>query len=312
MNKLAHFIVYSKAATYIAALLCIAMWVLHFVEQGGVGHSYFALLMWVLATYFSVKFGRDLSFNEARSTLPVTLFFMGCALAPQMGMGYSGVLHFLLFSTACYVLLRTYRDRSAMGSYFLAFALIGVQCLMAPPLLLTLPCVVLCGAFMESLHGRTFLASLWGLLFPYWVTCGVLFLTDRTALIVPYLGQILPVPLAMSSVLDSPQLWAQPLWVLLLVLPSSVVLLLNRTMRIQASAGYRLLMLALVVLLVTVVISPAYYAMLSPCILLHVSLIGATMFVGGENRARNIYLVILFVMWLASLGLYVWNNFLSY
>ena len=116
----------------------------------------------------------------------------------------------------------------------------------------------------------------------------------------------------MSSVLDSPQLWAQPLWMLLLVLPSSVVLLLNRTMRIQASAGYRLLLLALVVLLVTVVISPAYYAMLSPCILLHVSLIGATMFVGGENRARNIYLVILFVMWLASLGLYVWNNFLSY
>ena len=311
MRKLAHFIVHSKAATYIAALLCVAMWVLHLIEQGGGAHSSFVLLLWVLAIYLSVKVGREISFNEARSTLPVTLFFMGCAMAPQMEIGYGGVLHFLLFSTASYVLLRTYRDRSAMGSYFLAFALVGVQCLMVPSLLLTLPCIVLCGAFMESLHGRTFLASLWGLLLPYWVMCGVLFLTDRTALMAPYLEQILPTASAMPFVQDNLQSWTQLLWVLLLAVPGSVMVLLNRTMRIQAGAGYRLLMLALVVLLVTVVISPAHYTMLSPCILLYASLIGATMFVGNEGRGRNIYLVVLFVIWLASLGLYVWNSFLN-
>lgn len=312
MRKLAHFIVHSKAATYIAALLCIAMWVLHLVEEGGEAHNYSVLLIWLFAAYLLVKVGRDLSFNEARSTLPVTLFFMGCAMAPQMATDYHGVLHFVLFSTACSVLLRTYRDRSAMGSYFLAFALIGVQCLMSPSLLLTLPCVVLCGAFMESLHGRTFLASLWGLLLPYWVVCGVLFLTDRTALIVPYLGKILPAASDMLPAQNNLLLWAQPLWMLLLVLPSSVVLLLNRTMRIQANAGYRLILLALVVLLVTIAVSPGCYSLLSPCILLYISLIGATMFVGHEGQARNIYLVVLFVFWLASLGLHVWNTFLKY
>jgi hypothetical protein len=141
------------------------------------------------------------------------------------------------------------------------------------------------------------------------VTCGVLFLTDKTALIVPYIGQILPAPSAMPSVLNDPQPWAQLLWVSLLALPGSVLVLFNRTMRIQANAGYRLLMLALVVLLITVVISPAYYAMLSPCILLYTSLIGATMFVGSEGRARNIYLVTLLVFWLAFLGLNVWNSY---
>ena len=309
MNKLAHFIVHSKAATYIAALLYLVVWVLHLVKQGGGASDYLTLLIWTFAAYFSVRVGRELSYNEARSSLPVTLFFMGCAMAPQMGMEWEGVLHFALFSTACYTLLRTYRDRNAMGSYFLAFALIGVECLMAPPLLLTLPWIVLCGAFMESLHGRVFFASLWGLLLPYWVTCGVLFLTDKTALIVPYIGQILSAPSAMPSVLNDPQPWAQLLWVSLLALPGSVLVLFNRTMRIQANAGYRLLMLALVVLLITVVISPAYYAMLSPCILLYTSLIGATMFVGSEGRARNIYLVTLLVFWLASLGLNVWNSY---
>ena len=311
MNKLAHFIVHSKAATYIAALLCLVVWVLHLVGQGGEASDYLALLVWAFAIFLSLRVGRELSYNEARSSLPVTLFFMGCSMVPQMGLGAGALSHFVLFSTACYTLLRTYRDRDAMGRYFLAFALIGVQCLMEPPLLLTLPWVVLCGAFMESLHGRAFFASLWGLLLPYWVTCGVLFLTDRTALIVPYLGQILPTPSPMSIMQSAPQLWAQLLWILLLALPGSVMVLLDRTMRAQASAGYRLLMLALIVLLITVAISPAYYAMLSPCILLLSSLVGATMFVGNEGRARNIYLVMLLFFWLASLGLFVWSNYLK-
>ena len=129
-------------------------------------------------------------------------------------------------------------------------------------------------------------------------------------MVVPYIEQIFP---GVSTIqLSNPQLWMQLLWMLLLALPGSVLVLLNRTMRIQANAGYRLLMLALIVLFVAVVISPAYYAMLSPCMLLYASLIGATMFVGNEGRARNFYLVVLFVIWLASLGLYVWNNFLNY
>ena len=128
-------------------------------------------------------------------------------------------------------------------------------------------------------------------------------------MVVPYIEQIFPEVSTMQQ--SNPQLWIQLLWVLLLAVPGSVMVLLNRTMRIQASAGYRLLMLALVVLLVTVVISPAHYTMLSPCILLYASLIGATMFVGNEGRGRNIYLVVLFVIWLASLGLYVWNSFLN-
>ena len=311
MNKLAHFIVHSKAATYIAALLCIFMWVLHLVKQGGGASDYLTLLIWTFAAYFSIRVGRELSYNEARSSLPVTLFFMGCAMVPQTGLGLGGLLHFVLFSTACYTLLCTYRDRNAMGQYFLAFALIGAQCLMVSPLLLTLPWIVLCGTFMESLHGRAFFASLWGLLLPYWVACGVLFLTDKTAVISPYIGRILPAPSAMLAVSSNPQLWAQLLWTLLLALPGGVMVLLNRAMRIQANAGYRLLMLALGVLLITLVISPTYYSMLSPCILLYSSLIGAAMFVGNEGRVRNIYLVTLLVFWLAFLGQYVWNNYLK-
>lgn len=313
MNKLAHFIVRSKAAAYIAALLCVVAWAIHSTECGGIdAYDCLGLLLCLVMGYLSVKVGRELSFNDMRSALPATLFFMGCAIAPQTIPLPADGVHFLLFSLACYVLLHTYRDRNAMGSYFLAFALVGVQCLLAPPLLLTLPWLVLCGAFMESLHGRTLLAALWGLLLPYWVTLCVLFLTDRMELVALYLGQLLPVSSIGNAFPDTLQLWAQLLWVLLLALPGSVSIVLDRTMKIRGSAGLRLLIVSLVVLSVTIGLFPEVRQTLSSCILLLASLVGSVLFARNDTRVTNIYLVALLFVWLLFLGYTVWNNFMTY
>lgn len=304
MNKIAHFIVHSKAAAYIAALLCIVAWVMHTVVQGGrvdaIGCT--GLLLCLLIGWLSVKAGRELSFVNGKSALPATLFFMGYALAPQLvPVGIEGV-HLMLFPTVCYILLRTYRDRSAMGRYFLAFALVGVECLLTPTLLLALPWIVLCCAFMESLHGRTFFASLWGLLMPGWVVGSILFLVDRTDLIVRWFEEILPSSSVAVSVLIAPELWMQLLWILLLAVPGSVVILLDRTMKQQASAGFRMLIATLVVLFATVGLLPQFYPVLLPCVLLFASLIGSLFFARNGTRAKNIYLVVLLFAWLLALG----------
>lgn len=302
MNKLARFIIHSKAAAYIAALLCIAAWIVHVMEQGGGVDvaDCLGLLLCIIVGWLSVKVGRELSFGDAKSGLPATLFFMGCALAPQIIPAGEDAVH-LLLPAACYILLRTYRDRGAMGRYFLAFALVGVECMLAPTLLLALPWLVLCGAFMESLHGRTFFAALWGLLLPYWVAGSVLFLVDRTDLIACWLGEILP-SLSAAPVLDSPQLWAVLLWTLLLAVPGSVTIVLDRTMRQQASAGFRMLIASLVLLLTAVVLYPRFFPMLMSSVLLFASLIGSTFFVRNGTSGKNIYLVVLLFVWLLALG----------
>lgn len=311
MNKLAHFIVHSKAAAYIAALLYVCVWVLRTVGQGGAfaPSGYIGLLLSLIVGYLSVKVGRELSFIDARNVLPATLFFMGCAIVPQLESEPAGYIQSILYPAACYTLLRTYRDRSAMGSYFMAFVLIGVACLQAPPLLLTLPLTVVCGAFMESLHGRTFFAALWGLLSPYWVAFCVLFLTDRIDVIPAYLGSI---ALSRGVGPGLSQVWAEGLWMLLLALSGSVTMLLHRGMKLQAKASYRLLMVALLVLLVTVAISPGLYLSLRYCVLLYVSLIGSTLFVGNSSRSLNIFLLLLFIFWLAIVVFQVWSSFTTH
>lgn len=313
MNKVVRFIIHSKAAAYIAALLYIAVWCCRSVLAGDFSLSgCLGLLLSLAAGYLSVKVAREFSLSDVKNVLPATLFYMGCAVAPQLSLEGGNGVHFILFSIACYMLLLTYRNRSAMGGYFLAFVLIGIECLMAPPLLLALPWLVLCGAFMDSLHARTFLAALWGLLCPFWVVCGALFLTDRVGAISPYFGQILPSELSVSMVLGDTLLWTPLLWVLLFALPGSVAILLDRTMKLQANAGFRFAIVSLVVLLIAVCLSLEIYMALSPSVLISASLIGAGLFVTSEGRARNIYLFTLFILWLVALGLQVWSSFTLY
>ena len=313
MNKIAHFIVYSKAAPYLAALLYIVMWVSRAVPTGGVCISgCLGLLLMLVMGYLSVRVAREYLFSDGKNALPATLLFMGCAIEPQVAPLHGNGMLSILFAIACYVLLQTYRNRNAMGSYFLAFALVGALCLGLPSLWLVLPCLVLCGTFMESLHVRTFFAALWGLLFPCWIVVGVLFVIDRVDLIVYYFEQELPSIAKVSEVLSSPLQWAQLVWVLLLALPSSVMILLNHSMKLQASAGFRLLIASLVLLLIAIGLFPSCYSALSPCVLLCTSLVGATLFAGNTNRARNIYLFVLLILWFFLLGWQTWSNYQIY
>ena len=304
MNKVIHFIIHSRAAAYIAALLCIVSWVLYTMEQGGdmALPNSLGLLSCIAVGGLTVKVCREFSFTGMKDVLPTTFFFMGCAIAPRLVPVGVESMHMILFPMACYLLLHTYRERNAMGRYFFAFMLVGLECLQVPSLLFALPWLVLCGAFMESLHMRTFFASLWGLLFPYWVVGSVLFLTDNTELILSYLDRIELSAFAIPSLLDTPQLGALLLWILLLAIPGSVMILLDRTMKLQVSAGFRLLISSFLLLLVTIALFPMLYPVLVPSLLLYASLIGSVFFLRNNMRAKNWYLMLLLVLWTLSLA----------
>ena len=101
---------------------------------------------------------------------------MGCAINPQLALCKDGILTLLLTTTAIGIVLYTYRKRHAMGSYFMAFALMGVASLFVPQMLYLIPVLLLCCQFMQSLYLRSALAALLGVLLPYWTAFCVLFL----------------------------------------------------------------------------------------------------------------------------------------
>ena len=291
MQKLVRFMTYSKAASYVAASLCVVSWCLLTTERlvSLVGH----LLLILMAGYLLVRTNRVFSLSDTKSTLPATLFYLGCALAPDLLSSRGTALHLVLLAIAFHLLLRTHRSRHAMGRYFVAFTLIGLQCMLTPPLLLLMPWLVVCALPMESLHGRTLLASLWGLLFPFWIACGVLFLAGHTAPIVAYLGSVVPAAYPVLPPLAATSQWFLLLWALLLIVPGSVTVLVSRTMKLQASAGFRLMLSALVVLLAAMGLGSESFSALLPTVMLIASLMGSALFASAASRAKSIYLVVL-------------------
>ena len=254
---------------------------------------------------------------SGKSTLAGTLFMMGCALAPQMATDLTVMKHFILLAMAGLLLLQTYRRNDAMGTYFMAFSLIGAASLITPTILFGAPILMICCSLLKSLHPRTVLASLLGLLFPYWVTTCVLFLTDTPLPIDEYIHSFLT-PAAASTSPQGDALFIkgnalsheilQTLWLLLLTIPSIITTFFSRNI-LKARTQLNLYFLTIVQLLlaIIIIIFPTLFMTMLPLLLLISSILGGTFFIRNYRGAR-IYLIILIIVWLFIIALSAWNN----
>lgn len=280
--------------------------------------SYMNLLLYLAFGILIGRYGAPATGNR-KVTLPATLFFMNCAINPQLSPWQEGTLYLLLIAGAYHILLDTYRNPTAMGSYFNAFCLIGIASLHSPQLLYLVPVLILCSGFMQSLHMRTVLASLFGVLTPYWTAFSVLFLTDRTHLIAPFVDKLttntpqatalLHLPLGEGNTLAIPMPIVQLAWTLLLVLPAIVHHILSTTSKVRTRANHYLQIGYMGTLLTATILLPSLYTALQPVVVALASIVGYDFFI-AEKKSRNIWFIALLVIWLLILGLYVWNSFL--
>ena len=321
MKKIAHFIIHSKAAPIIAALLCLCTWVFTKGEQSAV-LTYTLLFAMVLVGYAFIKINAKFDFNSKHSTFPMTLLFMGCAINPQLAVCKDGMLTLLLMTTAISIVLHTYRKRHAMGSYFMAFALMGTGSLFVPQMLYLIPVLLLSCQLMQSLHLRSTLAALLGALLPYWTAFCVLFLTDNmhhvqtfvealTTKVTPMVPQML-FPLGEGNTMALSTMSIQLLWSMLLIVPAAASLLYTVNVKVQTRAAMFVQFSMLATFIIAALVLPSLYAPLQPTITLLTAIIGSTMFVGSSSRGQNIWLVVLLLLWLLIASLYVWNSFLTF
>ena len=319
MKKIAQFIVHSKAAPIIAALLCLCVW--GYTDNGqSVALAYTQLFTFVLAGFTFIRINAKFDFNSKHSAFPITLLLMCSALNPQMT--WPGILMMVLLTSAISIVLHTYRKRHAMGSYFMAFALMSMGSLYVPQLLYLMPVLLVCCRLMQSLHLRSTLAALLGALFPYWTAFCVLFLTDNmqriqtftealTANVTPVATHLL-LPLGDGNTMALPTMSIQLCWSLLLIVPAAASLLYTVNVKVQTRATLFVQCTMLATFIIAAFILPSLYAPLQPVITLLTAIIGSTLFVSSRSRGQNIWLVALLLLWLLTASLYVWNSFLTF
>ena len=324
MTKITHFIVHSKVATAIAALLCIGVWIYAIVESGNGGVlSYLNLLLYVIFGMLIGSANERAATGSQRTTLHTTLYYMGCAINPQLAVWQESTICLMLMVAAYRIMATTYRGRTAMGSYFAAFALVGIASIYSPQLLYLVPVLILCCGFMQSLHARTAIAALLGVLVPYWVAFSILYLTDNTHQVqsfverltagVSYAPAALHVPIGKGDTLAIPMIAIQWVWALMLAIPAIIRHTLSGTSKVKTRAIQNMQIGHMGTLFVGMLILPSLYTTMQPVLITLTATIGYGFFVSeNKSRGRNIWLITLFVIWLLILGLNVWNSFSTY
>lgn len=322
MNRFSHFIVSSWAATAVAALLCVITWGCTII-QGDTGDilSYVNLLLYLALGVLTGCYGDRLSTGTRKVTLPTTLFFMSCAINPQLAAWQESTVYLLLIAGAYHILLNTYRNHTAMGSYFTAFCLIGIVSLHCPQLLYIVPVLVLSCGFMQSLHVRTVLAALLGLLTPYWVAFCILFVTDNIPLIQSFVNELaintlqpsslIHIPLGGNNTIAVPMIIVQLAWTLFLVVPAIAHHILSVTSKVRTRANRYMQISYISILLVSTLLLPSLYTALQPAVVALTAILSYDFFT-VEKKSRSIWFIALSIIWLLILGLYIWNNFLTY
>ena len=130
---------------------------------------------WVQFACFILSVGLMAELNNANlliriySRIVSTAFIVLTCAAAFLFPSLQGSVSQVLFIASLLILYRGYQDKDSMGTAFYAFLLIGLASLGQVHILCLVPVLwVVMAFFIYSLSVRTFMASLLGLLIPYW------------------------------------------------------------------------------------------------------------------------------------------------
>lgn len=176
MKRLQNRVAESRRLLPAALLYATAVWLL----AGLVGHEWWIQFGLFVASVFLLMElnNRNLLIRIYSRSVSVTFIFLTCAatfLFPSWTGGFAQVC----IIASLLLLYDSYQDRTAAGLIYYSFLLLGIGSIAEVRLLFYLPVFWLTmAALIYSFSWRTFLASLLGLLTPYWFLTGWILYQD--------------------------------------------------------------------------------------------------------------------------------------
>lgn len=133
----------------------------------------------ILSTYMLYRLSGEYAMYNVRTHFGMALFMAVFGGPAFVASSLSGMISLMLALGALFILFSTYQQTQAVGEYQLSFLLLGLATILSPKWMLLVPVFFASCGLLRSMTGRTALASLIGLITPYWIAAGVLFLCDE-------------------------------------------------------------------------------------------------------------------------------------
>lgn len=248
----------SRWALPITGLLTVLVW----LAAGGMADRQmwlpFALL--VVTALAMVQLNNRYSLIRIYSRMVSCSFLIVSAMCSFSFSNWRTALLGLMSAMTFVLLFRSYQDRAAQGWIFFAFVCIGVGSMAWIQMLLFVPLAwIVCAFFLYSLTPRAFVASILGLLLPYWFWFGALALTGNVEIMVNHFSLLLQFrPLPVIGVVGNHQL-ATLFFIVAATIISSIHFAANSYQdKIRTRTFYSCFLLSVVYTVLFIILQPQF------------------------------------------------------
>lgn len=263
-------------------------------------------VLYALIGYFLIQLNNTFALIRMRASVQTSVYILLISVCPCIHTLYAGDLAAAAFLVALYFLFRSYQQARPMSSLFHAFAFIGLGSLLLPQTMLFIP-IFWIGAYnFQSLHPKSFLASLIGWSVPYWFLLGHAFYYGQMETFYHPFRELA----SFSSVGFDFAPWEQATLGYLLILfivSSAHCLVTGYEDKIRTRSYLQFLILMNFCIFVCIGLQPALTIHLMSFLLIGVSILAGHLFVLTNSRSSNLFFICALIGLFVLFGFNIWT-----
>ncbi len=243
---------------------------------------------------------------RTHTTFHISLYLLFAGLLSPQTLDITDVL------TPCMLLslqnlFHTYQNKDSMGNAYLCFFFIALGSLFFPPVLFITPLFLGALVYYLALTPRTLVASILGLLTPYWVLFAYAFCADRLDLFVSLWEKLVPVMPDYSALSLVDELSLAFIWLITIV---SGINCMRKNFYDKMRTHYYLGFLILLQLCISVliVVQPGDYHASFPLLFIGSGILAAHLFTLTHTKWSNLFFILCSLLFIALFGFKLWTN----
>lgn len=287
----------------IVSIFAAIVWVMHeFIAQDKESHNLFSLtliggfLLCALAVYLMAELNNRFALLRISSRMLSSSLVMLCAAASMLHHLSPSHLMLICAVASYFPMFASYQRPYATSRIFLEFLFVGLASYLFPQVLYLIPFYWIVQAMLRAMTFRSWVASLLGIITPYWFLVTYAYITNNLQLFTDHFNDIITVETPSYSMLSLKQIMVGAFSLVFFLLGSWDFYQKKHLDKTRIRCNYYAVSLLGAVSFVWLLLQPQYFNLIIPFCLVHTSMLGGHFIALSYGKVQNIITIILTVL----------------
>ncbi len=287
----------------IVSIFAAIVWVMHeFIAQDEESHNLFSLtliggfLLCALAVYLMAELNNRFALLRISSRMLSSSLVMLCAATSMLHHLSPSHLMLICAVASYFPMFASYQRPYATTRIFLEFLFVGLASYLFPQVLYLIPFYWIVQAMLRAMTFRSWVASLLGIITPYWFLVTYAYITNDLQLFTDHFNDIITVEMPSYSMLSLKQIMVGAFSLVFFLLGSWDFYQKKHFDKTRIRCNYYAVSLLGAVSFVWLLLQPQYFNLIIPFCLVHTSMLGGHFIALSYGKVQNIITIILTVL----------------